>query len=349
VNQATAGQLVDFTAVVTAPSYQGTPTGTVTFTIDGQAQAPVPLALVGSSDQAQFTIATLSVGSHTVSAMYSGDANLSPSTGLPLTETVAAQALETTTTALASSANPSTIGQTVTFTATVTPGGTAGSPSGSVTFTIDGVAQAPVPLHAVNGSDQAMLSISSLAQGTHTIRAAYSGDSSFAVSAVASPLVQTVKAVASPVGDGPTVESVKRYGIHMQPTVVAVRFNEPLDPTSAANVGNYKITDPAGRSVRLRSAVLDAGTDTVILRPAERINLHHAYRLTVIGTGSGGVRNTKGILLDETNTGTSDGNYTCTLNWRNAVLTAAEIKKYVVPGPATPGGALNFRFLHRSH
>ena len=54
-NPSTAGQPVTFTAVVTAPGFQGTPTGTVTFTIDGQAQTPVSLALVGGSDQAQFT------------------------------------------------------------------------------------------------------------------------------------------------------------------------------------------------------------------------------------------------------------------------------------------------------
>ena len=42
-NPSTPGQQVTFTAVVTAPGFQGTPTGTVTFTIDGQAQTPVPL------------------------------------------------------------------------------------------------------------------------------------------------------------------------------------------------------------------------------------------------------------------------------------------------------------------
>ena len=40
-------------------AYQGTPTGTVTFIIDGQAQTPVALALVGGSDEAQFTTSTL--------------------------------------------------------------------------------------------------------------------------------------------------------------------------------------------------------------------------------------------------------------------------------------------------
>jgi hypothetical protein len=299
-------------------------------------------------DEAQFAATTLTVGQHSVTAAYSGDTNVSPSSGSLPTETVTAQALHTTTTTLASSVSPSTVGQPVTFTATVAPGGAAGTPSGSVTFTIDGVSQPPVPLHVVNGSDQATLSIASLLQGTHTIRAAYSGDASFAASAVASSLIQTVKAVPPRGGDGPTVESVKRFGIHMQPTTLVVSFNEPLDPTSAVSLSNYKITDPAGRSVGISSAAFDAETNTVTLRPKERINLHHTYHFTVIGTGPGGVRNTKGLLLDETNSGTPDGNYTCTLNWRNVVLTPAEIKKYGQPGQAGPAGALNYRFLRVS-
>ena len=79
---------VTFTAVVTAPSYQGTPTGTVTFTIDGRAQTPVALAVVGGQDEAQFTALSLLAGSHTVVATYSGDSNVSGSTGSLLTETV---------------------------------------------------------------------------------------------------------------------------------------------------------------------------------------------------------------------------------------------------------------------
>jgi hypothetical protein len=218
-----------------------------------------------------------------------------------------------------------------------------------VTFTIDGASQAPVPLHVVNGKDQASLSISSLAQGTHSIKAAYSGDSSFAASAVASPLVQTVQALPAPGADGPRVESVKRFGIHMQPTVLVISFNQPLDPASAGSLSNYKITDPAGRSVRIRSAVLDGETNTVTLRPEVRIDLHHTYHLTVIGTGPGGVRNAKGVLLDGTNTGKPDGDYRCTLNWRNVVLTPAEIKRSVRPWQVTPAGTLNFRFLNPSH
>ena len=102
---------------------------------------------------------------------------------------------------------------------------------------------------------------------------------------------------------GRKVESVKRYGIHMQPTVLVVSFNEALDPASAMNLRNYRITGPAGRSVRIRSAVFDAATNTVTLRPADRINLHHTYHLTLVGVGPDGIRNTQGELLDGADTG----------------------------------------------
>jgi Bacterial Ig-like domain (group 3) len=340
---------------VSAPSFQGTLTGAITFTIDGHAEAPIQLTLVGASGDAAFSTSTLSAGSHTISASYSGDSNVSASSASPLTQTVNAPALQTSTTTLASSLNPSTAGQAVTFTAVVSPSGTAGAPSGSVTFTIDGVSKAPVPLQVVNGSDQATLSIASLAKGTHTITAAYGGDASFAASAVASPLVETVKAVAAPApapaaaGDGPKVELVQRFGVHMQPTVLVVTFNEALDPASAVNLRNYRITDPAGSSVRIRSAVFDAATNTVTLRPVDRINLHHTYQIRLVGTGTGGIRNTQGELLDGASTGSADGDYRGTLTWRNVVLTPAEALKYGHPSQAKPAGALHHRFLHRSH
>jgi hypothetical protein len=347
-NPSTVGQQMTFTAVVTAPSYQGTPTGTVTFSIDGQAQPPVQLSVVGGADEAQL-VTTLAVGPHSVTAAYSGDAHVSPSSGSLPTQIVTAPGLHTTTTSLTSSLNPSTVGQPVTFTVVVSAGATAGTPTGSVTFTIDGVSEAPVPLQLINGSDQATFSLASLAKGTHTVSAAYSGDSSFAASAVASPLVQTVNAVAPPQVDGPRVVSVKRYGFHMHPTVLVVSFDDGLDPTSAVNLSNFRITDPAGRSVRIRSAVFDAASNAVTLRPAERINLHHTYHFKVIGTGPHGVCDTQGILLDGANTGTPGSDYSGTLNWRNLVLTPAEAEKYDHPAQAKPAGALNHRFLHRSH
>src|SRR6202023_39937 len=76
---------------------------------------------------------TLSVGSHAVTAVYSGSANFNGATGT-LSQTIGKAG---TTTTLTSAPNPSVFGQMVTITATVSalaPG--AGTPgSASVTFT----------------------------------------------------------------------------------------------------------------------------------------------------------------------------------------------------------------------
>lgn len=80
-----------------------------------------------------------------------------------------------TSTGVTSSANPSNLGDSVTFTATVTSG--AGTPTGSVQFKNDGNnLGAPVPL---NGSGVAQLTTSSLTPGTRIITADYLGDSNF--------------------------------------------------------------------------------------------------------------------------------------------------------------------------
>jgi hypothetical protein len=92
-----------------------------------------------------------------------------------------------TQTAVSSSLNPAALGQSITITATVS-GGTAGNPTGNVTFSVDGVAQTPVKLTA---NDQATLPLPSLSAGPHTIAAAYGGDTNFS-SSNSSILTETV-------------------------------------------------------------------------------------------------------------------------------------------------------------
>ncbi|HKV40609.1 MAG TPA: Ig-like domain repeat protein, partial [Blastocatellia bacterium] len=72
-----------------------------------------------------------------------------------------------------SSPNPSTFGQSVTFTATVASG--SGIPTGTVTFTEGATTLASNV--AVNGSGQATFSTTTLAVGSHTITASFTGAS----------------------------------------------------------------------------------------------------------------------------------------------------------------------------
>jgi hypothetical protein len=353
-NPSKAGQQVTFTAVVSAQGFQGSPTGTVIFTIDGQAQKSVSLAVVGGKDEAQFVTSTLAAGQHSITAVYSGDTNVSPSTGLLSTQIVNAPNAVPTTTTLTASLSPSTVGDPVTFTAFVSPKSGSGTPTGTVTFTIDDKSQTTVSVRDVNGRDQAILSISTLSAGNHTISATYNGDPAFAASAAASPLVETVNGASGGplVFDGPTISSVQRFGIHMQPTVLVLNFNDGLDPTSAQDMNNYKIVGPAGNPVAIASVTFDPEANSVTIRPKGRINIHHTYRLTVVGTGANGVRDTDGRLLDGTNSGRPGSNYSGTLTWGNVMWTPSEAKKYLpyfLNKEKSHPSPVGHRFLSKKH
>jgi hypothetical protein len=95
-------------------------------------------------------------------------------------------ALAATTTDLNSSLNPSTVGASVTLTATVTSA-TAGNVTGTVTF-LDG--STSIGTGTVGAGGVATLPTATLAQGTHSITAQYGGDANFSGST--SPAVSQV-------------------------------------------------------------------------------------------------------------------------------------------------------------
>jgi len=81
LNPSATGQAVTFTAMLTGTA----PTGTVTF-IDGS--STLGAGMLGSSGAASFTTSSLSAGSHTITAVYGGDANNLRSTSSVLTQVV---------------------------------------------------------------------------------------------------------------------------------------------------------------------------------------------------------------------------------------------------------------------
>ena len=192
-NPSASGQAVTFTATVgpVAPA-TGTPTGTVTFK-DGSTTLGTGTLSGGA---ATFTTSALAVGTHSITAVYGGDASFAASTSAALSQVVN-QALAATSTTLAASPNPSASGQAVTFTATVGPVAPAtGTPTGTVTFK-DG--STTLGTGTLSGG-AATFTTSALAVGTHSITAAYGGDASFAASTSAA-LSQVVNQAA--VGPGP--------------------------------------------------------------------------------------------------------------------------------------------------
>jgi len=120
VNPSASGASVTFTADVAAVSPgSGTPTGTVAFTADGTAITGSPVTL-NSSGEATITTSTLTVGAHSITAVYSGDTNFTTSTGT-LTQTVAAAP---TVTGLSPTSGPAAGGTPVTITGTGFTGAT---------------------------------------------------------------------------------------------------------------------------------------------------------------------------------------------------------------------------------
>jgi uncharacterized delta-60 repeat protein len=104
----------------------------------------------------------------------------------------------TTTTTLASSANPSVSGQSVTFTATVTTTGTV-SPTGTVQFFDGSTLLGTGTLSTASATTAtATFTTSTLAVGTHSITAVYGGDSNDmgSTSAVVSQVVNTMTSTA---------------------------------------------------------------------------------------------------------------------------------------------------------
>ncbi len=247
------GQAVTFTATVTGAS----PTGTVQFK-DGASLLGTGTLAGGA---ASFTSSVLTVGSHGITAVYSGDASNLASTSPSLTQTVNQTA--TTTTSLTSSVNPSQVGQAVTFTATVTSSG--GTPTGTVTFK-DGVVA--IGSATLAGGGVAALTISSLTRGSHSITAVYGGSATF-ITSTSAALVQAVntpadslklramQVLAAPVIaqnsgaaisgaiDAAISEGFSDGGALMTPSGSGVRFNFSADPDDKpANATAPHSTDP---------------------------------------------------------------------------------------------------------
>ncbi len=229
VNPSVFGQAVTFTADVTANSPgSGTPTGTVTFDIDGN-----PTTENLSGGQATLATSTLTVGTHDVTATYNGDPNFNGSTSSPTLQQVVDQA--DTTTALNSSVNPSVFGQAVTFTADVTansPG--SGTPTGTVTFDIDGN---PTTENLSGG--QATLATSTLTVGTHDVTATYNGDPNFNGSTSSPTLQQVVDRAA---------QTLSFTSVPPNPAVVGGASYTPT-ATSTSGLSPVITVDPASSGV----------------------------------------------------------------------------------------------------
>ena len=191
------GGSVTFTATVTGSA----PTGTVNFK-DGATSlagcAAVALAGSGNTRTATCSTSTLTVGTHSITGAYSGNAGNLASTSNILSQVVNPAAVATSTT-VATSLTPSIVGGSVTFTATV-----AGSaPTGTINFKDGATSIAGCSAVALAGSGNtrtAMCATAALAAGTHSMTAAYGGDAGNVASTSAA-----LSQVVDPAGGGGSI------------------------------------------------------------------------------------------------------------------------------------------------
>ena len=143
------------TAVLNPPAGAATPSGTVTFNVDGTSIGTVTLNYPNGVFGNYPAPNTLAIGSHTITAVYSGDANYAAAT-FSGTHVVTAAA---TTGSITASPEPSVYGSAFTLTAT-------GFGAGNYSFSIDGN---PIGTVTSTTNSASIAGPTTTAVGTHTI------------------------------------------------------------------------------------------------------------------------------------------------------------------------------------
>lgn len=179
-NPSTFGSPIAVTVTVAATV--GTPVGNVTLSYGATQLAS---GAVNANGQVVFNNVLLGTGPHSLVATYAGGNLLAASTSPTFVQTVNKAP---TTTTLISSPNPSIFAYGFTLSATVNS--TAGTPTGTVTFS-DGTNNFGTA--TLSGLGQATVSVSTaLTVGVHPITASYSGDTNF-LAGTSAPLNHVVQ------------------------------------------------------------------------------------------------------------------------------------------------------------
>jgi len=191
-------------------------------------------------------ISTLAAGSHSLTAVYGGNSNYLTSTSSTLTQTVTQAASST---ALASSLNPSTYGNSITLTGTVTPS----TATGTLTFK-DGSTTIGT---ATIGHGSGSLAIATLRAGSHSLTVVYGGNSNYLTS-TSNTLTQTVnKATSATALSSDTNPSTFGSGVTLTATLTpssatgTITFKDGSTTLGTATLGHG--------SARWRSARLQRG------------------------------------------------------------------------------------------
>ena len=295
--------------------------------MNGTAETPTAVLLNGV---ATYSTASLAHGTYSVAASYNGDSNFTSSTATGMTQTVN----DPSTMVLSSVPDPSSFGQSVTYTATVN--GSGATPTGTVTFLDDG---SVLNIVGVNGSGVAIDTPTNLNVATHTITAIYSGDSTYAVSNATLTGGQTVSQAVTT----STVVSSNQSTVFGQPMTFTATVTGQYGGTPSGTVTfkdngtpigtgllNQQSTDTA-TFTPVSSVINNASTQTITAVYAGNINF-----TTSTGTLTGGQTVTQASTSTVVTSSLNPSGYTQTVTFTATVAVTA-------PGAGVPTGTVTFK------
>ncbi|MEI7619454.1 MAG: Ig-like domain repeat protein [Actinomycetota bacterium] len=198
------GQSVSLTATVRNAGGTATvPTGSVQFTITNPVgAATVATVALNGGGVAVYTSTSMSIGVHTVTALYQPTGSFAPSSAT-LTQTVIAPPIPVTVASVVSNRTASVFGQAVSLTSTVRAlVANSGVPTGSVQFTITNSRGVNTVVSvALNNAGQAVYTTSALSVGIHSVVALYVPSGALGMAPSVAALTQVVGAAAPAVAN----------------------------------------------------------------------------------------------------------------------------------------------------
>jgi hypothetical protein len=314
--------LVFSASVSAAAPGAGTPSGGITFK---EGAAMLGIGFIDDFGVATFATGALAAGTHTISVSYGGDASFNASS-TTITQTVNKDGVTTT---LASSANPSTFGGSVTFTASVTTTGAAGIATGTVAFKEGAVV---LGTGALDGAGVATYTTSALVGGSRTIMASYGGDSTHAGGSSAA-VAQIVVPAASTTALASSVDS----WVSGQPITLTATVTSTAAGTLTGNVAFLDGVTTVGTGMLDAAGVAQYTTSTLTVE-------HHALT-AVYGGDANYAKSTSGAVSYVVNKGSSATVVTSSTNpsLASTSVTFAATVTATLPSAGTPSGTVTFK------
>jgi hypothetical protein len=281
-NPSVVAQSVTFTATVAPTSGSSTPTGTVNFYKCSSATGGCSTLLGSgtlSSGKATYSTSSLALGNTYMEAVYQGlSGTFATSTSNIVTQVVT---LTSTTTALTSLPNPSVLGQSVTFTATVAPTSGSSTPTGTVNFyKCASATSCSSPTLLGSGplnSGKATYSTSGLPVGTTYVEAVYLGLSGTFITSTSNIVTQVVT---SPIATTTALTSSPNPSLFGESVTLSATVTKSSGSGTPSGTVSFYLGTPSGTHSLLGTATLNSAanaTFTTTSLPAGTDSLYAVY------------------------------------------------------------------------